>query len=71
MDKELLGTVDCGNFLGITKHGVIKAIRRGSLPAVKIGRDWIIKQSDAEHYKKYNKGKVGRKKKIYEKTLFD
>lgn len=37
--------------LGVKRHAVNKAIRIGRLPAVKYGRDWLIRDADVEHYR--------------------
>lgn len=32
--------------LGMTRQGVLKAIKAGRLPAVKLGRDWTVEEDD-------------------------
>lgn len=32
--------------LGMTRAGVLKAIKDGRLPAEKVGRDWLVEEAD-------------------------
>ena len=45
MDK-LLTTKDASKELGVTPLRVFQLIKAGRLPAIKLGRDWIISKDD-------------------------
>lgn len=47
--------------LGISRQGIIKAIRRGTLSAKKVGRDWQISARAIETYRIEHLGKPGRR----------
>jgi len=40
------------HFLGIEPRQVLYLIRRGKLPATKLGWVWVIKQSDLEAFRR-------------------
>jgi excisionase family DNA binding protein len=42
----IFNTKQAAAALGITPRRVLALIQSGRLPAVKVGRDWIIKSSD-------------------------
>jgi excisionase family DNA binding protein len=48
------------DLLGISRQGVLKAIRRKSLMAEKVGRDWLIDLDAIENYRVRHLGKPGR-----------
>lgn len=41
-----LGPSDVAYASGVTEHGVCAAIRRGDLPAIKVGGRWKLRESD-------------------------
>lgn len=47
--------------LGISRHGILMAIRRGALAATKRGRDWWITPAAIEAYRAERLGRPGRK----------
>jgi excisionase family DNA binding protein len=49
LDK-LLAADDVANALGITIYAARKRMQRGQLPAVKMGRQWRVKQSALQAY---------------------
>ncbi|MCA1625890.1 MAG: helix-turn-helix domain-containing protein [Acidobacteria bacterium] len=49
---DLLSTKEVAEMLGISTVRVFQLIQEGVLPAVKIGRDWFVKQEDVEAAKK-------------------
>lgn len=49
--RQLISPAEAANELGISPKGITQAIRRGSLFAVKAGRDWRLKPADVEAYK--------------------
>ena len=56
-----LTTAECANLLGISRPRVRQLILNNQLPAIKLGRDWIIKEQDLEIFKAVPR-KVGRPK---------
>jgi len=62
----LLNTKQAGNKLGIKDSRVRKLILAGRLPAMKVGRDWIIKEQDLDFVKDR---KPGKPKKISQARL--
>jgi len=62
---NLLTTQQAAKLIGISQHGVIKAIHRGHLEATKIGKKrtgmWLISEREAERYK-HERRKPGRPK---------
>ncbi len=48
------------SLLSVQEAAVRIAIRRKSLAAEKIGRDWFIEQIEADRYAQENAGKTGR-----------
>jgi excisionase family DNA binding protein len=51
-----LTTQQTGEILGVTAQRVLALIRGGRLPAVKVGRDWLIARQDIEKYEKRSQG---------------
>lgn len=45
-NKPFLSTTEAAEILGISRVGVFKRIKRGQLPAKKIGRNYIIQLKD-------------------------
>jgi len=48
MSDALLGTRDAATRLGITPRRVVALIRAGRLPALRVGRSWVIREADLE-----------------------
>ena len=44
---EMVSPGWCARMFGVTRTGVLSAIKRGELPAVKDGDKWLIRPSDA------------------------
>lgn len=59
---DLLSTTEAAKIAGMLHETINKACRRGTLPAVIVGRSWVIKRSDLEVYLA-NKPKGGRPRK--------
>jgi len=57
----MITTKEAAARLGISTQAVQRAIFRKTLPAEKIGRDWMIKDSAVEHYRQTHLRKPGRK----------
>jgi excisionase family DNA binding protein len=47
-EKDFYTTKELVKILGISKQSVLKRIGRGNIPAVKIGRDYIIFKKDID-----------------------
>lgn len=58
---DILTTNEAAQILGVSQKMVQSLIKRGRLPAEKIGRDWMIRREDAESHER---GKGGRPKKL-------
>jgi len=58
--NEVLTTQQAAMLIGISQHGVIKAIHRGLLRAEKVGKErtgiWLIQAREAERYKDERRG---------------
>jgi excisionase family DNA binding protein len=52
----ILTTKQVAEILGISRRGVHSLIRRGRLPAEKIGRDWVIRSNKLKEYQKTRRG---------------
>jgi excisionase family DNA binding protein len=59
---KIINTKQAAKLLGVNYSRVRQLILAGRLPALKIGRDWIIKERDL---KKVADRKVGRPRKKY------
>ncbi len=53
---DLLTTQQAGEFLGVTPQRILALIRNGRLPAMKVGRDWLIQLHDLENFEKRPQG---------------
>ena len=51
-----LTTQQAGEILGITPQRVLALINAGRLPAIKIGRDWLIALKDVQAFEKRPQG---------------
>ena len=49
--REWLNTEQAAQLIGCTRRNVTKVIHSGELPAVRVGRDWLIHRNDAEAYR--------------------
>ena len=57
MSDALLGTRDAATRLGITPRRVVALIRAGRLPALRVGRAWVIREADLELVKERRPGR--------------
>lgn len=53
---DYVTTQQAGEILGVTSQRVIALIRGKRLPAVKVGRDWLIAMRDLEKFEKRPQG---------------
>ena len=56
-DAPLLSTRDAATRLGITPRRVVAFIRAGRLPALRVGRTWVIREADLELVKERRPGR--------------
>ncbi len=57
---KLLGTKEASERLAVSQQRIQALIKNGQLPAEKVGRDWLIKESDLDLVRNRQ---VGRPKK--------
>lgn len=50
MSEKLLSSGECAERKGVSRQAINAAIKRGSLPAVKIGPNYAIRESDCDAY---------------------
>ncbi len=48
MKKDLIGTTEAADILGISRIAVFKRIQKGQLEAVKVGRNYVIDRKKLE-----------------------
>jgi excisionase family DNA binding protein len=58
--SKLLTVSDVSERLGITPHGVRALIRKGNLKAERLGRDYVIRESDLKTMKRPGMGRPKR-----------
>ncbi|MDQ3712804.1 MAG: helix-turn-helix domain-containing protein [Acidobacteriota bacterium] len=62
MSQDLLSTSEVAERLGVTSIRIRAMIRNGNLPAQKIGRDYVVKESDLEFVKDRKPGRPSKDK---------
>lgn len=55
---KLLTTIDAASMLGLTRHQVAALCRAGTIPAQRLGRDYLISPADLAKAK--SRPRVGR-----------
>lgn len=60
MSDILFTTSQSAEFLGVTPSRIRQLILEGRLQATKVGRDYIIKQSDLEEFSTIPRTRTGR-----------
>jgi len=50
MENDLVTTVQASNILGISDELVRLWCRDGKIPAIKLGKTWVIKRVDLENH---------------------
>lgn len=53
---DLLTTQQAGEILRVTPQRVLVLIRNKRLPAIKVGRDWLIAMKDLDNFEKRPQG---------------
>jgi excisionase family DNA binding protein len=48
----LLTTTEAAHALGVSRRGVQKMIERGTIPASRVGRDWLIESREVKRAEK-------------------
>ena len=61
---SLCSTADVARCLGIHHMSVCRVIRRGRLPARKIGRSWVVQDEDLKELAKSYEARRGRPRKL-------
>ena len=61
---NIMTVTETAQYLNLTRIAVLKAIDRNSLPATKIGNQYVITEEAVEYYKKHRLGRVGKPKKV-------
>jgi excisionase family DNA binding protein len=46
--QELLTTAQVGDMLHMRPDSIVRKIRRGQIPAVKVGKQWLIRKETLE-----------------------
>jgi excisionase family DNA binding protein len=59
MTPTLLSTAQAAEELGISRRGVQKLIEYGTLPAMRVGRDYLITLEDVQRAKKRPRAGIG------------
>ena len=59
---DLLNMAQAAREIGITRAGVLYAVKKGILPAEKHGPYWLLDRKDVQHYRK-NRPALGRPRK--------
>jgi len=58
--KEYITTKDFAKALNLTYGRIVQLIHEGQIHAEKFGRDWVIKRTEFERFKKAAKKSPGR-----------
>ena len=56
--EKLLTTQEIADYLGLTQRTIYTYIQSGSLRAVKVGREWRIKESELEAFINRGSGEI-------------
>ena len=60
---KLIGTKEASERLAVSQQRIQALIKNGQLPAEKVGRDWLIKESDLELVRERKTGRPKKEKK--------
>ena len=55
MAKEIMNLKDVAQYLGLNERTVYNLVRRGEIPATKIGRQWRVKKDNLDEMFKNKK----------------
>jgi len=56
--EKLLTTQEVADYLGLTRRTIYTFIQEGTLRAVKVGREWRIKESELEAFINRGSGEI-------------
>jgi len=59
--EKLLTTQEVADYLGLTRRTIYTFIQEGTLRAVKVGREWRIKESELEAFISRGSGEIKEK----------
>ena len=59
--EKLLTTQEVADYLGLTRRTIYTFIQEGTLRAVKVGREWRIKESELEAFINRGSGEIKEK----------
>jgi excisionase family DNA binding protein len=62
--NTLLSVEEAADMLRLSKRRVQELVARGQLPAIKIGRTWVIDRADAEAFDRLPPGSPGKPRKL-------
>lgn len=48
---DLASITEAAEYLGVTRQAIFIAIKEGRLPAMRIGRQWVIRRIELEKYR--------------------
>lgn len=65
MVKEIMNLREVAKYLGLNERTVYNLVRRGEIPATKIGRQWRVKKDNLdEMFKNKKENKVKRNSRL-------
>jgi len=56
--EKLLTTQEVADYLGLTRRTIYTFVQEGTLRAVKVGREWRIKESELEAFINRGSGEI-------------
>ena len=59
-DEEYITVADAARLAGLTTRHISRLLLRGTIPGIKLGRDWLVKPSAVMEYVRQER-KPGRK----------
>jgi len=59
-EDELLPTAEVATRLGVSRQRVLELITEGRLPAIKVGRAYVVRSADVASLKLHNVGRPRR-----------
>lgn len=65
----LLTASDLAKLLGLTEHGARALLRRGELPAVRIGRKWFVRREALENHIRRQEARQRKRAELVESVL--
>lgn len=53
--EDVMGLVEAARYLGLSRSTLRDAAAKGTLPAKRIGRDWVTNRAACDHYRFFYK----------------